>query len=178
MSIGQRIGAGVVAVFAIAFIRAPAAIRLFNPVLRRLLRSRLPAGPNVLLQVRGRRSGLTRTFPVAILDLGQRAYVQATSTNDDWVHNVRAGPETVIIRGNLASRFVATELDPQSAGPLLRDLLASYPRSHLVRAVVGSTVRPPIGVLRYFRVRVDDKVDDYIDLARRQPVFELRRVSP
>jgi hypothetical protein len=46
-----------------------------------------------------------------------------------------------------------------------------------VRAVVGSAVRPPVGVLRYLRLRVDDKLDDYIAVARRQPVFELRRIS-
>jgi len=110
-----------------------------------------------------------------MLDLGERAYVQATSKDDNWVHNLRAAGEAVILKGDRATTFVATDLEAESAGRLLRELLAGFPRSQLVRAVVGPTVRPPVGVLCYFRVRVDDTLDDYIDVARRQPVFELRR---
>jgi hypothetical protein len=39
--------------------------------------------------------------------------------------------------------------------------------------VVGPTTRPPVGVLHYFGVRVDETVDEYIADARRHPVFEL-----
>jgi hypothetical protein len=60
-----------VALFAIAFTRAPTLIRLFNPVMRRFLVTGLPAGPNVLLTLRGRKTGLPRSFPVAFLDLGE-----------------------------------------------------------------------------------------------------------
>jgi hypothetical protein len=42
-----------------------------------------------------------------------------------------------------------------------------------VRAVVGPTTRPSVGVLHYFGVRVDETVDEYIADARRHPVFEL-----
>jgi deazaflavin-dependent oxidoreductase (nitroreductase family) len=175
MSINQRLGAVVVALFAIAFTRAPTLVRLLNPVMRRLLVTRLPAGPNVLLKVRGRKSGLPRTFPVAFLDLGERALLQAASTGDDWVHNLRAAGEAVIVGGRRAERFKATELDPETAGRLLRDLLAPFPSSRLIRAVVGPIERPPLAVLRYFRIRVDDTLDEYIALARRQPLFELRR---
>lgn len=177
VSISQRLGAAVVALFAIAFTRGPALIRLFNPVMRRLLVTRLPAGPNVLLKVRGRRSGLTRTFPVAFLDLGDRGYVQAASGNVDWVHNLREAGQAVIIRRGRARTFEATALDPETGGRLLRDLLAPFPRSHLIRAIVGPIERPPVAVLRYFRLRVDDMPNEYIALARRQPVFELRRLG-
>jgi deazaflavin-dependent oxidoreductase (nitroreductase family) len=175
MSINQRLGAIVVALFAIAFTRAPTLVRLFNPVMRRLLVTRLPAGPNVLLNVRGRKSGLPRAFPVAFLNLGERALLQAASNNDDWVHNLRAAGEAVILMGGRAEIFKATELDPETAGRLMRDLLAPFPSSRLIRAVVGPLERPPVAVLRYFRLRVDDTMDEYIAVARRQPVFELRR---
>jgi deazaflavin-dependent oxidoreductase (nitroreductase family) len=174
MSVTQRLGAVVVALFAIAFTRAPTLIRLFNPIMRRFLATRLPAGPNVLLKVRGRRSGLPRTFPVAFLDLGGRGYLQAASREVDWVHNLRADGEAVIIRRGRAETFDTSELDPEAAGRLLRDLLAPFPRSRLIRTVVGPIERPPIGVLRFFRLRVDDTLDEYIAVARRQPVFELR----
>lgn len=177
MSVSQRLGAVVVALFAIAFTRAPILIRLFNPVMRRLLVTRLPAGPNVLLKVRGRRSRPPRTSPVAFLDLGERGYLQAASRNVDWVHNLRAAGEAVIVSRGRATTFDAAELDPESGGRLLRDLLAPFPRSRLVRAVVGPIDRPPVGVLSYFRLRVGDGLDEYVAVARRQPLFELRRRS-
>jgi deazaflavin-dependent oxidoreductase (nitroreductase family) len=175
MSVSQRLGAVVVALFAIAFTRAPTLIRLWNPVAQRLLVTRLPAGPNVLLKVRGRRSGLPRTVPIAFLDLDDRAYIQGASGDVEWVHNVRAGGECEIVRRGRAATFEVTELDSETGGRLLHDLLAPFPRSRLIRAVVGPVERPPIGVLWYFRLRVDETLEEYIALARRQPLFELRR---
>jgi deazaflavin-dependent oxidoreductase (nitroreductase family) len=175
VSISQRLGAAVVALFAIAFTRTPSLIRLLNPVMRRLLITPVPAGPNVLLKVRGRRSGLTRTFPVAFLALGGRGYLQAASRNVDWVHNLRDAGEAVIISGGRARTFDSNELDPETGGRLLRDLLAPFPRSRLIRAVAGPIDRPPVAVLRHFRLRVDETLDEYIAVARRQPMFELRR---
>jgi hypothetical protein len=112
MSVSQRIGAVVVALFAIAFTRAPTLIHLSNPVMRRLLTTRLPAGPNALLRVRGRRTGLPRTFPVAFLDLGERGPLQAASANVDWAHDLRAAGEAMI-RAGRAEMFEAIELDPR-----------------------------------------------------------------
>ena len=179
MSVAQRLGAFVVAMFALAFTRAPGLIRLSGPLMRRLITSGIPAGPNVLLTVRGRKTGLDRTFPVALLDLDERPLLQAASADVAWVGNIRATNEAVVAKGRRRERVTATELDPETAGRALHDLLAPFPRSRLVRAVVGPDDRPPIAVLRYFRVRVDDTLVDYVAVARRQPVFELRRhLSP
>ncbi len=147
MSVSQRLGAVVIAFFSVAFTRAPTLIRLFNPVMRRLLVTRLPAGPNVLLEVRGRRSCRPQTFPVAFLDIGDRGYLQAASQDVVWVHNLRAAKEALIVRGGRREAFEATELDPQAGGAVLRELLAPFPRSRLVRAVVGPVERPPVGFL-------------------------------
>jgi deazaflavin-dependent oxidoreductase (nitroreductase family) len=177
MSISQRMGAGIVALFALAFTRAPGLIRMSNPLMRRLLATRLPAGPNALLTVRGRRSGLPRTSPVAFLDLGERSLLQAASGDVEWVANPRAARDAAITRSGRSRRYEATELDARTAGRLLHAQLAAFPRSRLVRRVVGPLDRPPIAVLDYFRVRVDTTLDEYIAAARRQPVFELRRPS-
>ena len=45
----------------------------------------------------------------------------------------------------------------------------------LIRAVVGPVHRPPVAVFHYFRVRLDAALAEYIAVARRQPVFEMRR---
>lgn len=175
MSITQRLGAVVVAVFAVAFTRAPALIRAFGPLVSRVVPTRLPAGPNVLLTVRGHKSGLPRTVPVSLLDLGDRCLLQAASADVGWVRNLRAAGEAVIASRGRSQRLAAVELDPETAGRLMRELLGPFPRSGLVRAVVGPVDRPPIGVLYGFRIRVDETLEQYITLAGRQPVFELRR---
>jgi deazaflavin-dependent oxidoreductase (nitroreductase family) len=174
MSVRQRLGALVVALFAIAFTRGPGLIRLFNPLMGPLLASRLPAGPNGLLTVRGRKTGVPRTFPVSVLELGDRYLLQAAADEVSWARNLRASGEALLTKGRRKETLSATELSPEAAGRVLHDLLASWPRSRLVRAVVGPVDRPPVGILYYFRIRVDDTLDEYVALARRQPVFELR----
>jgi deazaflavin-dependent oxidoreductase (nitroreductase family) len=176
VSITQRLGALVVVAFALAFTRAPLLIRLFNPVMRWLLVTPLPVGPNALLTVRGRRTGRPRSSPVAFLDFGEMGLVQAASNDVNWVRNLRASREAVISRGGVSKTFDATELAPETAGHVLHDLLAPFPRSRLIGAVAGED-RPPVAVLHYFRLRVDNALADYIRVARRQPVFELRRTS-
>ena len=69
----------------------PTIVRRLNPLVRRLLRFGVPMGPNVLLTVRGRRSGLERTFPVAILEVGEGTYVFSPFGEVDWVLNSASG---------------------------------------------------------------------------------------
>ena len=174
MSVTQHLGELVVATFALAFTRTPSLIRLLNPVMSRLLMTPLPAGPNALLTVRGRRTGRPRSSPVAYLDFGDRGFLQAASNDLNWVRNLRASREAVIRKGRASRRFEATELAPQTAAQILHDLLAPFPRSGLIAGVAGED-RPPVAVLHYFRLRVDDALADYARVAMRQPVFELRR---
>jgi hypothetical protein len=173
--VGHALKAVVVSIFAIIFIRAPSAIRLLNPLMRRFLGAGLPSGPNVLLTVRGRTSGLLRTFPVAFLELGDRRFVQAPYGEVNWVRNLRASGEAVVTRGGVSETTAATELAPETAGPILRDALAPCRRSRLLRAVLGRTQRPPVAVLRFFRIRVDETLEEYVAEARRHPMFELSR---
>ena len=54
-------------------------LRLFNPLARWLISAGMPTGaPNILLTVRGRRSGQPRTVPVGMLELDGRRFVQAS----------------------------------------------------------------------------------------------------
>src|SRR2546428_7951252 len=50
--------------------RVPFFVPLFNPIARRMLRGGVPLGPNALLTVRGRSSGVDRTTPVAVVAIG------------------------------------------------------------------------------------------------------------
>src|SRR5437773_4598060 len=80
------------------------------PLLQLLLRRGLPAGPNVLLTVRGRRTGRPHSTPVAMWELGDRRFVQASFGEVNWVRNLRASGEAVIRRGRWSLAVSATEL--------------------------------------------------------------------
>jgi hypothetical protein len=165
----------VLAIFATVFLHAPWLIRLMNPMFKPYLALGLPGGPNVLLTVRGRTSGRLRTVPVAFLGLGDRMFVQASYGDVNWARNIRVASEAILKKGRASETLTAVELTPEVAGPILRDALAPFQFSGLVRRVVGPVERPPVGVLRYFRLRVDDTLADYVAEARRHPMFELHR---
>ena len=169
----HAIGAAVVSVFAIVFLHGGWLIRLLNPLFVRYLAAGLPAGPNVLLTVRGRTSGRPRRTPVAMLRLADRRFVQAAYGQVGWVKNLRAAGRVVVTQGRRTQTFDAVELSPDVAAALLRGALVPYRPSRLLRRIVGPATRPPAGVLHYFGVRIDDTLDEYLADATRHPLFEL-----
>jgi hypothetical protein len=67
------------------------------------------------------------------------------------------------------------ELAPDKAAVILRRALEPYyRRSRLLRALLGPRARPPVTVLQWCRIRVDDTPEEYLAEARRHPLFELR----
>ena len=50
-------------------IRVPSIVGFFNPVARRVLKVGALLGPNALITIRGRKSGLDRTTPVALVEI-------------------------------------------------------------------------------------------------------------
>jgi len=55
--------------------RIPALIKLFAPIFEVLLAAGVPLGPNGLITIRGRKSGLSRTTGVAIISVSGRRWV-------------------------------------------------------------------------------------------------------
>jgi len=151
-------------------------LRTFNPITRRFIAAGLPTGaPNVLLTMRGRRSGKLRTVPIGMLELDGRSFVQASYGEIGWVANLRAnGEATVTHPGGRRVPVQAIELPSEEAGAVLRRALQRFRRSRVMRALLGPNFRPPIGVLWRLRIRVDDTLEEYIAEARRHPLFELR----
>lgn len=142
----------------------PSVIPILNPLIRRLLGAGLPFGPNVLLTVRGRSSGLPRTFPVAILKLDGRRFVQSPFGEVNWVQNLRAAGEAVVSKGRGREEVEAIEVAPEAGGPVLRDAFAPYLKSRLLASVLR----------RFFHFGADSTLEDYVAEARNHPMFELR----
>jgi deazaflavin-dependent oxidoreductase (nitroreductase family) len=135
-------------------------------------------GPNILLIVRGRRSGIERTTPVTLLEFEERSYVQATYGATGWGRNLRTAGEAIVIRpGGQRSPVHAIEIPPDEAAVILRRSVESCRPMRLLRRTLGSRVRPPVALLRRYRIRIDETPQDYLAEAQRHPLFELRSVA-
>lgn len=148
---------------AIGMPRVPSIVRLLNPVIRRLLGVGLPFGPNVLLTVRGRSSGRAHTFPVAIIELDGRRYVQSPFGEVNWVRNLRVAGEAILHRGDEQETVDAVEVAPEDGGPILRDAFARYLESRLLAPAMA----------RFFGVRRNSAPEEFVEVARAHPMFEL-----
>jgi deazaflavin-dependent oxidoreductase (nitroreductase family) len=137
-----------------------------NRILKRLLRAGVPMGPMILLTVRGRTTGQPRTTLVDLFERGGRRWLVAThgGSNSNWVRNLRAAGEGILIRGRRQQAIAAVELTPEAAGPVLKEVLG--PR--LTSPVRGFALRHSVDVAP------DASLDEFISTAREHPVFELR----
>jgi deazaflavin-dependent oxidoreductase (nitroreductase family) len=140
--------------------RVPRQVSLFSPILKVLLAAGVPLGLNGLITVTGRKSGLPRTTPVAVIPVAGRRWVWCPWGDVHWVRNLRAaGRATITVRGR-REEVTATELDPSERVAFFRDVLGPVARGI------------PLGV---WFIRVVDGVDldRPVDAADGRVVFEL-----
>lgn len=140
--------------------RAPFFVSLFNPLGRRLAAAGL-MGPNALLTVRGRKSGLSRTTPVAFVEVDGRRWIIATFGDVNWSRNLRAAGEATIKVKGRTQPVRAIELSPEEGARFFRQVLTPYVR------------RIPVGGLLLRLLGATDIIADPEAAARRRPVFEL-----
>lgn len=139
--------------------RVPLYVRFVNPILRPLLRLGLRIPPMALLTVHGRRSGESRTTPVGLLVLNGHRYLFSAFGDVNWVRNLRAAGVATIGVGRRRETLCAAELSAEAAGPVIRSILKT--------PAYASVVRP------YFPVVEDAPLSEFVQEARRHPVFEL-----
>ncbi|MEQ0558168.1 nitroreductase family deazaflavin-dependent oxidoreductase [Amycolatopsis sp. NEAU-NG30] len=100
-----------------------------NKIVVALQRLGLAFGPMQLLTVPGRRTGVPRTFPVAVIALQGGRYVFQAYPKAAWVANVRAAGEVTLTRGRRQAAAKLTELPVDQRRPLLRELVRTSPAS-------------------------------------------------
>jgi deazaflavin-dependent oxidoreductase (nitroreductase family) len=144
--------------------RVPAWVPYFNPIAKLLLAAGVPIGPDVLLTVRGRKTGLPRTTPVAICENAGRRGVISPFGEVNWVRNLRAAGRATITAGRRTEEVIAVDLGPAEAAAFIRDVLAPHAR------------RTRLG---FWLVRLVDKIDiDHPEAAAEgRPVFEFYPVD-
>lgn len=147
--------------------RKPAAVRFFDPIAKRLLGAGVPMGPNALITTRGRKSGLPRTTPVALVELEGRRWIQSPFGEVNWVRNLRASGEATLGFGSRQESVSATELGADEAATFYADLLAPYFRR------IPAPVRWAMGSM----IGMQAILEDPAKAALEHPVFELRLVE-
>jgi len=139
----------------------PRGMPVFNALAKPLLAVGVPLGPNGLITIPGRKSGLPRTTPVAIIELSGRRWIWGPWGEVQWVRNLRASRRATITVRRRKYDVVATELDPAQRVGFFRDVLGPLARSM------------PFGA---WFIRTMDGVDvnDPVEAAKGRSVFELR----
>ena len=127
----------------------PLWVRLSIPIFEPLLRAGIWAGPNGLITICGRKSGVLRTNGVAIISVSGRRWVWCPWGEPQWVRNLRAaGRATITLRGR-KEEVTASELDREGRIEFFRDFFGPRVRGTpfgrtFVRVVDGVDVnRPP-----------------------------------
>lgn len=139
-------------------------IPTFNPIARAVLHAGAPLGPNALVTIIGRRSGVPRTTPLAIIDAGGRRWVWSPYGDVEWVRNLRAAGRAIITLRRRTEEVTAIELDHAARLDFFRDVLR--PKAHQM-------------ALGVWFIRYVDGVDpdDPETAAADRPVFELVRAN-
>ena len=96
---------------------------VFNPIAAFLLAAGVPLGFNGLITIRGRKSGLPRTTPVAIIEVAGRRWVWAPWGDVQWVRNLRAAGQATITVRRRKVEVRAVELDEAQRVTYCRDIL-------------------------------------------------------
>ncbi len=101
----------------------PGLVTVTNGFVSRLARLGLPLGPNVVLTVRGRKSGIPHSTPVAIVEVAGKRWVQSPFGEVQWTRNLRAAGEATLTKGRRTEQVTATRLSQPEAAIFYRDIL-------------------------------------------------------
>ena len=140
----------------------PRFLRVGNILTTTLARAGFKVGLIYLLTVRGRKSGLPRTTPIAVVEQNGKRYLASPYGVVDWVRNLRAAGEATLTRGRRSEIVKATELPPGEAGPVLKEII----RKH------GNTF---FG--KYFEVTAESSLEEFERATLRHPVFLLQNAG-
>lgn len=128
--------------------------RVGNAIVALLARAGI--GPIHLLTTRDRKTGQPYTIPVVPVEQDGRRWLVAPYGTVGWVRNVRVNARVSLHYGRSTQHYVAREVGPEEAGPVLKRYVT-----------VATKTRAQ------FAATVDSAAEDFAAEADRHPVFEL-----
>ena len=136
----------------------PSAIdRFVNRAFGLLVKIGLGLAHNYLLEVRGRKSGRIYSTPVNLLERGGKQYLVAPRGYTQWVRNVAANNEAVLVRGSKRRQVSLSPIKDDAKADILKEYLERYKTT----------------VQRYFPIEAGSPAEAFQPLAGRYPVFEV-----
>jgi deazaflavin-dependent oxidoreductase (nitroreductase family) len=138
-------------------LHVPRRVLFFGAILKFLMKAGVPLGPNRLVTIRGRKSGLPRTTPLAVITVNGRRWVWSPWGESQWVRNLRAAGRAIIAFRGQTEAVTATELDPTERVGYFRDILGPFARRipfglQFIRMVDGVDLRDPVAAAEGRRV--------------------------
>ena len=119
--------------------------------------------PNYLvtLEVVGRQSGKTISFPLAMTLMdGERYLVSMLGEDVNWVRNVRAAKGRAKLVHGIAEEVLLTEVDVSRRAPIIKAFLRHAP-----------------GARPHILVDKDAPVSDFEKIAAQYPVFSVKTIA-
>jgi deazaflavin-dependent oxidoreductase (nitroreductase family) len=99
-----------------------------NKVIITLQKLGLAVGPMQVLGLRGRKTGILRELPVAVVSIGGQRYIFQAYPKASWVLNARAADTARLRRGRRTSTVRLVELPVPERAAILPQLVTSDPR--------------------------------------------------
>lgn len=143
-------------------VRPPWWLKYVNKVMIAVNRTGLFTGGPAVLEVTGRKSGKPRKTPVTLFEVDGRRYVVGGLPGADWVRNLQANPDAVLLRGRTREAVRMVELPADRARPLLRQFPVLVPTGIEFMKNAGLVTGP--------------NPDEFEALAGRCPVFRFDSV--
>ena len=131
--------------------------KIVDKVVRWLRRLDLVPQHYYLLTVPGRKTGLPRSKPVALVEDGGQKWLVAPYGEVNWVLNARVAGKVTIARGGHSEEFSIKELPVEERASVLKQYITLFP---ITRS--------------YFDTQPSDPVDKFLPEAQWRPVFLLR----
>lgn len=132
--------------------------RLLNGMWARLSAAGLGPARQVMIEVTGRRTGKTVSFPVVVADLHDERYlVSMLGDNTNWVLNVRAAGGRAVLQHGDREDVRLEEVAPSERPEILRRYLECAP-----------------GARAHIPVDQHAPIEEFERIAGRYPVFRVR----
>jgi deazaflavin-dependent oxidoreductase (nitroreductase family) len=137
------------------------AVKLMNSIVGRLASIGLVPMSTVLLQVKGRRSGQTRSTPVSWIEHEGQRYLVAPRGNTEWVRNVKAAGGEAVLKSRKTEGVRLEEVPVERRAPIIKTYLKKT-------AMVTK---------REFGLDPDSPMEEFAKIAPDHPVFQITPTS-
>ena len=136
-------------------------VKLMNSIIGRLASIGLIPGETVMLQVKGRRSGQTRSNAVTWAEHDGQRYLVAPRGTTEWVRNVRAAGGQAAIRRRKSEEVRLEEVPVERRAPIIKTYLK----------------KTALVTKREFGLDPDAPLEEFEKIAADHPVFRITPAS-